>query len=1055
MNPTISFALVPVLLLAFNASAAGAPAAKERPPAPGVLVIGPAVPTVFDGDLRDLPRAPGWQPGDPIKEIPRRHHHEAEITPPPVEPQIDPLLGVQARAEVRMLDPPILNFAGQGFSGVNPPDTVGDVGLDRYVQMINGPGSSLFTVYNKADGSVAAGPISLETLGSGDCAFGLGDPVVLYDQLADRWFLSEFSDAANALCVYVSQTSDPISGGWFAYQFDTPGFPDYPKYGVWPDAYYAATNEASPAVYAFDRAQMLAGAPATAQRFTAPDLAAFPFQALLPADADGAAPPPAGAPNPFMRHRDDEANNPPGTAGQDFLEIWEFHVDWTTPANSTFTGPTNIAIAEIDSHVCGFSSFFCFPQPSGPTLDPLREVLMHRLQYRNFGTHQALVGNLVTDVDGTDHGGIRWFELRKTGGGWSVHQEGTFAPDAHHRWMGSAAMDGSGNLAVGYSVSSTTLFPSIRFAARQAGDPLGTLQGEVSVIAGTASNSSNRWGDYSSLNVDPVDDRTFWLTNMYSPASTWATRIATFALCDPPGAPTIESADAPADNRIDVSWLDGDPSSDSFNVYRALGTCAAPGPFVRIAAAVPGLTYEDTTVSGGSTYAYRVTGLLDLCESDLSGCVEATATGACTLGPLFAGLQTVTNPRNSTCTLDLGWTAATSQCGAGITYNVYRGTTAGFTPSLGNQIAAGVAGTTYQDGGPLNSGQTYYYVVRAVDALNGLEETNGVRKSGAPTGPFVGANLTDTFEGALSGGGFDHPNWSHSALVGPVDWAWSTAQSHTPTHSWFSDSLSTTSARGLVSPEFGVVSGTTLSFRHTFAFEGSVSSCFDGGTLEISVDGGQTWSVVPDAAFTAGGFNGTANACCDNPIGGKRAWCSGTIGPMTQVDVNLTGFAGQSARLRWQEGDDFIIQATGWYVDTVSLTNILLPTTCSSIPPVPLDFYTVTPCRLVDTRISTPALQPVASRTFVLTGACLVPATARALSVNLTITQPTAGGYLTLFPPDIPMPLVSSINFATGWTRANNAVVALAGDGSGELTVFNGAAGTVHFILDVNGYFEE
>src|SRR6185436_10813339 len=152
---------------------------------------------------------------------------------------------------------------------------------------------------------------------------------------------------------------------WFAYQFTTPTFPDYPKYGVWPDAYYASTNESSPAVYAYNRAQMLVGGVATAQRFTAPDLAGFGFQALIPADADGANPPPAGAPNPFMRHRDDEAHNPGSNdPAHDFVEVWSYHVDFATPANSTFTGPTNIQVTEFDSELCGFTSFNCFPQPS-------------------------------------------------------------------------------------------------------------------------------------------------------------------------------------------------------------------------------------------------------------------------------------------------------------------------------------------------------------------------------------------------------------------------------------------------------------------------------------------------------------------------------------------------------------------------------------------------------------------------------------------------------------------------------------------------------------------
>ncbi len=205
-----------------------------------------------------------------------------------------------------------------------------------------------------------------------------------------------------------------------------------------------------------------------------------------------------------MRHRDDEVHNPGSNdPGADFLEIWEFAVDFATPANSTFTLAATISVTEFESELCGLSSFECVPQPgTGVELDPLREVVMWRLQYRNFGTHQTLVGTFVTDVDGgaADHHGMRWFELRRVGtGAWSLFQEGTYAPDADHRWLGSIAMDGSGNIALGYSISSSTTFPGIRYVGRTAGDSGGTMTtGEITVVAGGASQtSSERWGDYS------------------------------------------------------------------------------------------------------------------------------------------------------------------------------------------------------------------------------------------------------------------------------------------------------------------------------------------------------------------------------------------------------------------------------------------------------------------------------------------------------------------------------------------------------------------------------
>jgi len=500
-----------------------------------VEVIGPVQPTIFAGDLRLLQRASEWRPGDPIREIPRRYTMRGEPPQPaPRRVALDPLLAVQSRTLQRdsaTFGAPSLNFAGQGFTGLNPPDTVGDVGRTFYIQMINANGGARFMIYTKL-GNPVAGPIQLDSLAaSPPCSSGLGDPVVLYDPLAGRWLLSEFSSTANALCVYVSRTEDPVVGGWYAYAFTTPDFPDYPKYAVWHDAYYVTSNEggASP-VYALERGQMLLGGAATAQRVTTPLMAGFGFQALTPADLDGLSGPPAGAPAYIARHRDDEAHNPPGTP-VDFVDLWELEVDWATPGNTTLTQLPSIELAEFDSALCGLSSFNCFPQPgTSTTLDPLREVVMWRLSYRNSASHETLLGNMVTDVDGNDRGGIRWFELRKVAGGpWTLYQEGTYSPDAVNRWMGSIAMDHANNIAVVYNVSSASVFPGLRYAGRQAIDPLGTLpRGEHVLVDGTASNGSNRYGDYAALSVDPVDDCTFWFTGEYNVASTWSTRIGRF-----------------------------------------------------------------------------------------------------------------------------------------------------------------------------------------------------------------------------------------------------------------------------------------------------------------------------------------------------------------------------------------------------------------------------------------------------------------------------------------------------------------------------------------------
>ncbi len=531
--------------------------------APDFSVSAPITPTLSPA-ARDLPP---YEPEYLLdREINPRLNLTGNLLDFDAPAATDALLASQAQARAVALDTgfqtPLLNIAGQGYTAVQPPDTVGDVGPNHYIQMINGSGGAAFVIYDKA-GNIVKGQTLLEGLGIGACASGYGDPIVLYDQLADRWLMSEFARTGNHLCVYVSTSPDP-TGTYHRYDFPTPDFPDYPKYAVWPDAYYVTSNESSPTVYALDRAAMLSGAAAASQRFTAPALSGFGFQALTPADLDGAAAPPAGAPNYMLRQRDTEIHGPNGHPADDIIEVWAFHVDWVTPANSTFTKITDVLVAEFDSTLCGTSSFYCFPQPGTTTLDPLREVIMWRLQYRNFGNHETLVGNFVTDVDGTNHGGVRWFELRKTDANpWGLFQEGTYAPDSYHRWMGAIAMDGDGNIALGYNVSSSSLSPSLRYVGRLAGDPRGTLpQGEVTLIAGGGSNTSNRYGDYAAMSVDPADDCTFWFTGEYNPSSLWGTRIGAFKFgtCSwLNAAPTSQEVCVPQDAvyAVTVGQIDG------------------------------------------------------------------------------------------------------------------------------------------------------------------------------------------------------------------------------------------------------------------------------------------------------------------------------------------------------------------------------------------------------------------------------------------------------------------------------------------------------------------
>ncbi len=337
------------------------------------------------------------------------------------------------------------------------------------------------------------------------------------------------------------QTPDP-TGAWYRYAFivSNTKMNDYPHFGVWPDGYYMSVNQftggtswGGAGVAVYERDKMLLGQTARQVYF---DLFAVnsDYGGMLPSDLDGD-PPPAGTPN-FFAEVDDAAWIPP----VDAMRIWEFHVDWDTTANSTFgvSGNPNHTLPVTGFTALCLSTRNCIPQSgTSQRLDAIGDRLMHRLQYRNFGGYETLVTNHTVDAGG-GRAGVRWYDMRRTGGGaWSINQQGTYAGDAantDHRWMGSAAMDAAGNIALGYSISSSARFPSIAYTGRLDGDPPNTLpQGEALLYAGAGSQTSTsaRWGDYSMLGVDPLDDCTFWYTNEYlqtTGTALWRTRIGSF-----------------------------------------------------------------------------------------------------------------------------------------------------------------------------------------------------------------------------------------------------------------------------------------------------------------------------------------------------------------------------------------------------------------------------------------------------------------------------------------------------------------------------------------------
>jgi hypothetical protein len=449
---------------------------------------------------------------------------------------------------------PSVTFNGPGnAAGVAPPDPNGEVGRNHVIVMVN----SVFQIYNKT-GTSMFGPANINTLFAG---FGGacqtrndGDPVVLYDQIADRWVMMQFTSAAPFFnCVALSQTNDPL-GAYYRWAFpvgNTVNFGDYEKMGMGADAYFISTREFLGAAgafqgvgaYALNKAQMLAGNPnPTVISFLAPPTPAYVVgDGLLPADLDGNAAPPPGTPEYFLGSQD---NNGPYGAPSDGLTLWKFNVDFTTPVNSSFALANTIPVAPFNSilALCA-GSRSCIQQPNTTNrLDHLgyRQRPLFRLAYRVLnGTEILLTNQSVSGGTGPsgEVAGIRWWEIRNPNTSPIIFQEGTYAPgvtDGTHRWMGSIAMDGSGNIGLGFSASSATVFPSVRYTGRLTNDPAGTMpQGEADIITGTGSQTGggNRWGDYTDMTVDPVDDCTFYHVNEWVPttsASGWQARVGAF-----------------------------------------------------------------------------------------------------------------------------------------------------------------------------------------------------------------------------------------------------------------------------------------------------------------------------------------------------------------------------------------------------------------------------------------------------------------------------------------------------------------------------------------------
>lgn len=564
------------------------------------VVVGPSVkPKSFDGDLRALAEESATSVS------PRELVGFALSTRAPgqIEPEglsgLDPV--VQATIGASAMPSPNLTFKGLDFLNWGagwPPDTNGDVGPNHYIQTVN----TSIGIFSKSGPRIAAMTFnklwSAVSTGTPCNGSNFGDPVVLYDALADRWVITDFAFAITSSgfpkppfyeCIAVSKTGDPVNGGWWFYPVltDNVDFNDYPKFGVWPDAYYMTANLfdnsgsfAGARVWAFDRTKMLSGQPMVPQYVNRPS-----YGGLLPANLRGAAPP-AGTPAYFA------SIDAPSTNA---IHIWKFHVDFATPANSWFGqsssdgNAVSILVPAFTEPCNAAQNRACIPEKgvtSGYYVDGLGDRLMAQLQYRKIGSAESLwaVHTVANSSAQGSQTGIRWYQLNVTGGtiAASPVQQGTYKPnDGVFRWMPSLAVDKFGNMAVGYSASSSAIYPAIRYAGRLATDPLNTLgQSETTLFAGTNSQKSgfNRWGDYSAMTIDPTDDCTFWYTNQYFSSSVtqsvtnWQTRIGKFRFpdCGPVGSLPVQETDPLVQYDGWVGVADSNASGGSFRVSSTL-----------------------------------------------------------------------------------------------------------------------------------------------------------------------------------------------------------------------------------------------------------------------------------------------------------------------------------------------------------------------------------------------------------------------------------------------------------------------------------------------------
>jgi hypothetical protein len=587
------------------------------------------------------------------------------------------------------------SFNGTGYTNVNPPDPTIAVGPNHVIQMVNGPSGSKFAIFTKS-GTQLVPPTYLDNItGNG----GLGDPIVLYDQLADRFLMTEFVNVnetgTQGMSIAVSQTNDP-TGSWYVYFFSTGGvFPDYPKFSVWGDAYYAKTNDFNStnnyigsSVYAFDRAKMLAGNTSAGMQVFTTGMGYKDFS-TIPILLQGSLAPVANTGGLFVYMN--ERSWTGSTA--DSIGIIEFKVDFITPSNSTLISRSSLVTADYTAMICGANRSQCISQPgSAVMLEALDQRVMNQPVYRNFGSYEGIVLTHAVDKGG-NISGLRWYELIKTTGSWSIRQQSTFSPDNTHRFMPAICYDSKGDIGLAYNVSGTSVYPGIRYTGRKACDPLNTMPyAEISLADGSAANSNSRYGDYSQMVCDP-DGLTFWFTGMYNSSSSWSTKIASFTLdtcttsCT---APTSLTSSNITISSATIGWT----AAGNALSYALDYKLHSSSTWTNLASSTTAVSMSITGLTAGTVYDWRV---MTNCQGGTSTYTSAqfttTANAACNQPTNLVSSAITTS------SVTLSWSAVVGAVKYAIDYKKSSATTwtsasTGQT-TLTKSLTSLVAGTSY------------------------------------------------------------------------------------------------------------------------------------------------------------------------------------------------------------------------------------------------------------------------------------------------------------------------------------------------------------------------